>query len=114
MVDHPVLADEYTVEVTIPLFGSVLEEAGGAPVFWPVTHTLGFDIAEVAISLLDEEFYVNPFALGEGPPEAHGPSHENGGSDEISIAGLSGKTADAQTPIAAVVTLLACCEPLAF
>ena len=31
-------------------------------------------------------------------PTAHATSHENGGSDEINVAGLSGKLADAQTP----------------
>lgn len=31
-------------------------------------------------------------------PEAHADSHENGGSDEISVAGLSGVLADPQTP----------------
>jgi hypothetical protein len=35
-----------------------------------------------------------------GAPAAHKASHENGGSDEISVAGLSGVLADAQTPAA--------------
>jgi hypothetical protein len=33
-----------------------------------------------------------------GVPDAHNDTHENGGSDEISVAGLSGVLADAQTP----------------
>lgn len=33
-------------------------------------------------------------------PSAHKTSHENGGADEISVAGLSGLLADAQTPLA--------------
>ena len=33
-------------------------------------------------------------------PTAHAASHENGGADEISVAGLSGLLADAQTPAA--------------
>jgi len=33
-------------------------------------------------------------------PKAHAATHQNGGSDEISVAGLSGVLADAQTPIA--------------
>lgn len=33
-------------------------------------------------------------------PTAHAASHENGGGDEISVAGLSGLLADAQTPLA--------------
>lgn len=32
------------------------------------------------------------------PPTSHASSHENGGGDEISVAGLSGSLADAQTP----------------
>lgn len=34
------------------------------------------------------------------PPLAHDASHENGGSDEISVAGLSGLLADPQVPLA--------------
>ena len=34
------------------------------------------------------------------PPSAHKTSHQDGGADEISIAGLSGLLADAQTPLA--------------
>lgn len=33
-------------------------------------------------------------------PATHAASHENGGSDEISVAGLSGLLADGQTPLA--------------
>lgn len=33
-------------------------------------------------------------------PPAHAASHQNGGTDEISVAGLSGLLADAQTPLA--------------
>lgn len=35
-----------------------------------------------------------------GAPAAHATSHQNGGSDEISVAGLSGLLADGQTPLA--------------
>lgn len=35
-----------------------------------------------------------------GAPGLHASSHQNGGSDEISVAGLSGVLADAQTPAA--------------
>ena len=35
---------------------------------------------------------------GGGTPDAHAASHQNGGSDEISVAGLSGALADTQTP----------------
>jgi len=40
---------------------------------------------------------------GEGAAGAHKASHQNGGGDEISIAGLSGKAADAQTPDSTLV-----------
>jgi len=33
------------------------------------------------------------------PPTAHKTDHENGGGDEISVAGLSGLLADGQTPL---------------
>lgn len=36
----------------------------------------------------------------EAAPPAHKTTHENGGADEISVAGLSGLLADGQTPIA--------------
>jgi hypothetical protein len=39
-------------------------------------------------------------------PLDHSASHENGGSDEISVAGLSGTLADAQTPAAHAATHL--------
>jgi hypothetical protein len=37
---------------------------------------------------------------GGGAPAAHATSHQNGGSDEISLTGLSGLLADGQTPLA--------------
>lgn len=39
-----------------------------------------------------------PAYLADPAPQAHKTSHENGGADEISVAGLSGELADAQTP----------------
>jgi len=39
-------------------------------------------------------------ALGGGAPAAHATSHQNGGTDEISVLGLSGLLADGQTPLA--------------
>lgn len=45
------------------------------------------------------------FTLGVGGSLAtHATRHENGGSDEISVAGLSGLLADGQTPLAHVTT----------
>ncbi len=40
--------------------------------------------------------------ISGGAPAAHATSHENGGTDEISVAGLSGLLADAQTPLSHV------------
>lgn len=37
---------------------------------------------------------------GGGPPSPHASTHESGGSDEISVAGLTGLLATAQTPTA--------------
>lgn len=37
-------------------------------------------------------------------PKSHASSHENGGSDEINVAGLSGELADPQTPKAHATT----------
>ena len=34
------------------------------------------------------------------PPQAHAGTHQNGGGDEVSVAGLSGLLADGQTPLA--------------
>lgn len=38
--------------------------------------------------------------LDSAPPLPHAPTHENGGTDEISVAGLSGALADPQVPAA--------------
>lgn len=46
---------------------------------------------------LDENGVEVQFSSG-GSIAAHASTHENGGSDEISVAGLSGTLADAQTP----------------
>ena len=39
-------------------------------------------------------------ATGGGTPAAHKTTHENGGADEISVAGLSGLLGDSQVPLA--------------
>ena len=41
---------------------------------------------------------------GGGPPAPHAPTHENGGTDEINVGGLSGVLADPQIPIAHAAT----------
>lgn len=45
---------------------------------------------------------LGPGAGGGGTPDPHAASHQNAGSDEISVAGLSGLLADAQTPLSHV------------
>ncbi len=47
-----------------------------------------------------------PFAglSSGGTPDPHAPTHENGGSDEIDVTGLSGLLADGQTPLAHAAT----------
>jgi hypothetical protein len=42
----------------------------------------------------------NADVTADNPPQAHSASHEDGGSDEISVAGLSGLLADNQNPTA--------------
>jgi len=42
----------------------------------------------------------NKLYVDTAPPAAHALSHENGGTDEIDVGGLSGLLADAQTPLA--------------
>ena len=73
--------------------------------------TLGYEPSVRWLNITSEEEYVcTDSATGAavwklttgsaGPPLPHAASHENGGADEISVAGLSGTLADAQTPAA--------------
>lgn len=48
----------------------------------------------------DDTRMVTPLKLATKPLAAHASSHENGGSDEISVLGLSGLLADDQNPTA--------------
>jgi len=52
-----------------------------------------------AADVLRGDLTFGPVPSG-GVPAAHAASHQNGGSDEISVAGLSGTLADPQTPAA--------------
>lgn len=50
-------------------------------------------------------FFFDVKPVGMGPaPAAHHPTHEDGGSDEINVTGLSGHLADAQDPTAHAAT----------
>ena len=106
--------DEYTVQFQVPLLGEILFAEGGGLVVFPVDHTLGWEIAEVIITLLDEEFYVNPFALSAGPPSLHAITHQAGGSDQINVEALLGELAQAQKPKATVIPIIALAAPMAF
>jgi hypothetical protein len=73
------------------------------------TGLLPADIGKAARQLDDDSFWVlqddSPVTWGQLTPAssgvpAHASTHENGGADEISVAGLSGVLADAQTPSA--------------
>jgi hypothetical protein len=50
--------------------------------------------------------YVQIGDLPASAPAAHAASHENGGSDEVSVTGLSGLLADGQTPLSHASTHL--------
>ena len=73
--------------------------------------TLGFEPSVRWLNITSEEEYIcTDSATGAAvwklttgsavPPLPHAASHENGGADEISVTGLSGTLADAQTPAA--------------
>lgn len=50
--------------------------------------------------VVTKTLHANDVDLDARTPAAHAASHQNGGSDEISVAGLSGLLADGQTPLA--------------
>lgn len=62
------------------------------------------DQGKHATSIEREKFYQEIYAtirsVTNATPADHASTHENGGADEISVAGLSGKLADAQDPTA--------------
>lgn len=74
---------------------------GKPSTFTPATHALGGS-AHNADTLANLNSKITNATLDDASsprtPTAHASSHENGGSDEISVAGLSGELADAQTP----------------
>lgn len=69
--------------------------------------TSGISPGDIGVSLSDNSLYIVSSGLtfapisssgGGGGGGIHHTSHENGGSDEITVAGLSGLLADPQTP----------------
>ncbi len=77
----------------VDLRGSVISRVGTG-----VAGTL--DIVNLTTSELGTAFWLAPDGLGsvEWVTSSHASSHENGGGDEISVAGLSGELADDQPP----------------
>lgn len=82
---------------------------------WILQYREQSDTAATALTIIDGKLYLAPVA-GGGPvtvtwdevtgkptsfnPTSHASTHENGGSDEINVAGLNGLLADQQTPLA--------------
>lgn len=66
---------------------------------------------QMLVTIVEGQF---PEWISSGTPSPHAASHENGGSDEINVAGLSGLLADAQTPRATVIPIIALAAPMAF
>lgn len=85
---------------TYKLTDVLVEESGEAD----AVRIQGHDVNETALG--DDKVLVYKIAgdefvyEGKGTPSAHAESHEDGGDDEISVAGLSGLLATAQTPAA--------------
>jgi len=79
----------------------LIEEAGTGT---DASSIQGHDVNEAALG--NDKVLVYKVAGDEfvyeakGTPDVHKTSHENGGGDEISVAGLSGLLGDSQTPLA--------------
>lgn len=80
-----VLASGQRAAILVNATGEVLIAAAAAPTAGQVLRAIDPTNAEWADASL---------------PGAHAEEHENGGGDEISVEGLSGLLADAQTPLA--------------
>jgi hypothetical protein len=61
--------DEFTIEHRIADFGLIVSEEEE---FFPITHTIGWEISEVVITLLDEAFYLD---LSSSFPSGSGLTH---------------------------------------
>jgi hypothetical protein len=58
-----------------------------------------YPLTRIQEALTNGWITITEYGGGLGPPPAHGSTHEDGGSDEINVGGLSGLLADAQTPL---------------
>lgn len=75
-----------------------LQEAGSTiwnPNSWNI---LNFRTGFALVEEVGVPGHINIDNTGGGLPGAHASTHENGGADEVSVAGLSGLLADPQTP----------------
>ena len=103
-------------------FNDNLTAFGGADLYWTAAGLLAFagqtatepalkrNLAALEARLADDSAFANLSALdfvlsgGADSLGTHAGRHENGGADEISVTGLSGLLADAQTPVAHAAT----------
>jgi hypothetical protein len=72
---------------------------GGMAVHGNEYHDPDFEPQGVAASLVETHRTTATHTQPQ-PPSSHKTSHQDGGADEISVAGLSGLLADGQTPLA--------------
>lgn len=96
-----------TISPTPPTAGQVLTASGAAAASWqtpsavPDASTTVKGVSKLSVAPVSP---TEPIAAGDNDPRlsdartptAHAASHENGGGDEISVAGLSGVLADPQ------------------
>lgn len=79
-----------SAEVTSGMACAVTEGTANGDTIWVLTTNDTITLNTTALTFAQ--------VGGGGAPSAHATSHQNGGSDEISVAGLSGELADVQPP----------------
>jgi hypothetical protein len=105
----------YTSEIYSPTIAPGLTKDAEAVDYWTPTEEGFYVIIADVSSPLDQyepNNHLNPTTIEvtgltpvpPSPVEPHAPQHEEGGTDEISIDGLTGKLADPQTPLSHVAT----------
>ena len=83
---------------------ATLDVFGGGTIDGALTNILVVDQEACTYTALDPDYRATAGLGTPSPPLAHAPSHESGGSDEMSVAGLAGLLADPQTPTAHAAT----------
>jgi hypothetical protein len=105
----------FTSEIYSPTIAPGLTKDAEAVDYWTPTEAGFYVIIADVSSPLDQyepNNHLNPSTIEvtglppvpPSPVEPHAPQHEEGGTDEVSIDGLSGKLADPQTALAHVAT----------